>query len=387
MRGLARVIRKDLGELLLDARALAALIVLPSLVLLLVGQLRAHPERFELLVANANAAECSVDTAARSVDADAEARRIFRVLEELSFVHVAYELCEEATPLARMREDGIDIVINYESVESAAIYVAETDPRRLRQLLELARALQLTTIGEFGSDVRREGEGLLGIVRLGALGGYPMQGAEVYYPQGLDRRLSLLPSTLALIVCFLPFVIAAPSLLRERESRTLEVLLSAPSTSGNAVFIGKCVPAIAVTLVSLLLMLVVLQSVYGLGVKPGLPGFLLFLLLPMLSSALLGLAVSALSASQAQVVVSAALYFLVLMLFGGFFFVPGEGSALIRGLSTLLPLTFTVAPANAFLFGAPVESGFDGGVYRLGAQVLGYGALASAAWRYRLRRV
>lgn len=387
MRGVLGIVRKDFEEMLLDPRALGALLILPSLILLLVGQLRVHPENFDLLIAGANMNECGKPAGTREVVADDETREAFLILEELSNIDVSFEPCPEPLPLSRIQTDGFDMVLDYDGENGTTIYIAETDPRRLQPLLDLARALRLTTIGTFGEDLRDDADALMQIYRIGALGGFPLQGVHAYYPQSLDRSLSLLPSTLALIVCFLPFVIAAPSLLREREARTLEVLLCAPRTAGATVFVGKCLLALAIPLASLLLMLVVMQSVYGLYVKIGLPSFLLFLLLPMLSAAFLGLAVSSLSSSQTHVVASAALYFLLLNLFGGFFFVPSEGSWLIQTLSALLPLTFTIAPANAWLFGAPVEAGLGGSVIALVSQALAYGALAVLSWRYRLRRI
>lgn len=381
MRGVLRVVRKDFEELLLDPRALGALLILPSLILMLVGQLRVHPVHFDLLIAGANADECGNPAGSREAHADTDAREAFLILEELSNIDVSFELCPEALPLARMQADGFDMVLNYGGEDATTIYIAETDPRRLQPLLELARALRLD------GELRNESDPLVQIDRIGALGGFPVQGAHAYYPQSLDRLLSLLPSTVALITCFLPFVIAAPSLLREREARTLEVLLSAPRTTGPSVFVGKCILALAIPLASLLLMLVVMQSVYGLYVKIGLLTFLLFLLLPMLSAAFLGLAVSSLSSSQTHVVVSAALYFLLLNLFGGFFFVPSEGSWLIQVLSALLPLTFTIVPTNAWLFGAPVEAGLSGSAIALASQALAYGVLAVLSWRYRLGRI
>ena len=248
-------------------------------------------------------------------------------------------------------------------------------------MLELARGIELARRQD------AEGEPATLSTSLGLLGAVPLRAAFVAYPQSAERSLALLPGTFCLIVCFLPFVVAAPSLLREREAHTLEILLAAPGIRGGAVFAGKCLAAVGVGLASAVVMLVVLQSAYHVYVKSGALAFFLFLLLPLLSSALLGLAVSALAHTQTQTVMAAAVYFFCLLLLSGFLYPADESSAAIRTISYLFGLTHLLPPAHAWMFGAGITRGLGSASLVLAVQCAAYAAVAWTAWRRLLSRI
>jgi ABC-type multidrug transport system permease subunit len=210
---------------------------------------------------------------------------------------------------------------------------------------------------------------------------------SLYYPQAAEHSLDLLPRTIALISCFLPFVLAAPSLIREKEAHTLEILLAAPRIKPGVLFVGKCFFPIVVGLFEFLLMLVLAQPFYHVDVKSGLLQIALFLLPALLSSTLLGLAVSAVANSQPQSMMSSAIYFLALTLLTGFLYPLSQGSALIQGLSKLFPLTFVSPVLNAWMFGAHFSPFLLEAVMWLSFQCVFYGILALLAFLYALRHI
>jgi ABC-type multidrug transport system permease subunit len=221
---------------------------------------------------------------------------------------------------------------------------------------------------------------------VGALGAVPPGKLKAYYPRALDRTLDLVASTLVLIICFLPFVLAAPSFIREKEAHTLEILLSAPGIDAPALVTGKSLFVVVVALAELLLLVVLAQSLYGIHVKPGFLTVPLLFLPAILSTALLGLAVSALAVTQAQVGLASALYFLAITLLTGFLVPLDEASGLVRGLSQLFPLTLVRPAFRSWTLGAEPQ-GLPEALAGLWIQCGVYGAFCLAAVRQALRRI
>lgn len=377
MKAALRVLAKDLAELVLSPRALVALLAVPPLILVLVGLLQKRPPTVELLVAGLG--DCELE---ESIDETATAT--YRYLRELAWVELACDPDTEREPLRRLEEGRFDMLLNLDEAEEGrwVIHVDETRPRRVRWLLKLAHGIQLSR-----REVSEAEGAILIFYKLSTLGALPLRSALLYYPDSERSSVAMLPSTFGLIICFLPFVIAAPSLIRERESHTLEILLGAPGMRGDSILLGKCLLSVSVALLSALLMLLTVQTTYHLYVKAGSVVFLLFLILPVLSSVLLGLTVSALARSQTQTVMAAAVYFLCLLLLTGFLY-PTEGSGMaIQILSRFFGLTFLLDRANAWMFGADFRQGLAEPVRALALQCGVYAAIAWLAWRRQLRRV
>jgi ABC-type multidrug transport system permease subunit len=185
----------------------------------------------------------------------------------------------------------------------------------------------------------------------------------------------------------MPFALAAPSLIRERDARTLEVLLAAPMVGRGSIFVGKTLAPVLVTLVLSLLMLVLLQSVYGIGVKAGIVLAMLFLIPPILSSTFLGLLVSATLRSQSQALIALFLYLLGLTLLSGLFYPIEEASKWIQVFSKLIPSTFIPPSLNAWMYGAPAASKMAEASPWLVGQSLAFGALSLIAYQRLLRRI
>ncbi len=297
----------------------------------------------------------------------------FRYLDALSYVNVDCWPSAERDPLASISGEDVDLLLNIEEGGRWAIYLTETNPRRMAWLLDLAQGIRLAH-----ADVAVQ-------YKLSALGALPLRPARLYYPQSADKSLALLPMTFSLIVCFLAFIIAAPSLIRERELHTLEILLGAPGISGRTVLIGKALLPIGVSLFAGIVMLVVVQAVYGLYVKADVVLFFLFMVLPILSSTLLGLLVSALARSQVQTVMASAIYFFCLLLLSGFLFPTEAGATAIQLITRLFGLTYLLDPANAWFFGA--DPFRDLPLMPLVIQCLVYAALAGLTWRSQLRKI
>jgi hypothetical protein len=208
-----------------------------------------------------------------------------------------------------------------------------------------------------------------------------------FYGQALERDIRLLPMTIALVTCFLPFVLASSRIIRERDLRTLDVLLSLRGIGARSVFVGGCTFPVAITLTTFLILVLAVEAAYDLRIKADLPLIILVAAPAILSSSLLGFLVSCIAKSYSHAVLGSAYYLLALVLLGGFVFSAEEGSAVIQVLSMMLPLTFVKPEFENWMFGARIGSATSRDVLAMVAQCLAFGVLAVLAFRSALRRL
>jgi hypothetical protein len=208
----------------------------------------------------------------------------------------------------------------------------------------------------------------------------PDPSLTLFYPIVTQRPKALLPEIIALVACFIPFVLAVQALLREREEHTIEILLSAPQVSPSSLFVGKLGLPLLCGLFNFGLNVVLVQSVHGLYVKPGLASIVVVVVPAALSSALIGIAASAWVRSAAHATIVSAVYLLVVTLFSGFLYpIASQDPRAVVAVSSVSPLTFVHPSMKAWLFGAPVHW-----VQPFGALLLHCIAAASlAAFAYR----
>ena len=376
MKGAITVFRKDWLELTLNWRALALNLLLPPLLVLLVGMLRTQPTAFRLIVAGV----------------PQQLRQRIGVLEDLSSIQVTVRDQPVADPLAEIRRNKLDLVANFNDAKGPGwtLYTAETDAFRLRALRavipRIRDALEVIAAdpSSGASDRAPEKKDVRPLIRI--LADPAPQGLFSYFPQA-EMPNSLMPEMTALVVCFLPFTLAAPGLVRERESRVLEVLLVAPRISSGELFAGKCLYPATAALVVFALCLILVQSAYGLHVKSGFLIMMLFLGLAVLSATFMGMTVSALVATHSQALfVCGILFFGFTMLSGFLYPVTSESSAVVWWLSRLFPLTFVHPVLKPWMYGAPPPD-WTRTWFLLLAQTGAYGATSWMAFRRMMRRV
>lgn len=352
MIGISRILAKDLFELS-GLKGLLLAVVAPASLLLLVGQFERATPPLKLLVAGVP--DCS--------DGARKACRLDALLRQLSTVEIASEAANVHDPLAEMRTRRFDAVlqVNASDPSRSTLYTSTTEPLIAGQLEILAdlvtrSALSLSGLAEGQEEQEQNGRkpprGVAEIAAIASAQSAPF----LYYPSARQETVGYLPMTIALIACVLPFTLAAPSLFREREERTLDVLLTVPNVSRVSVFIAKAASPIVVTLISVLLMLVLSQSVYHLGVKAGLLAMIGVLVPALVSSAVLGLAVSATVTSQAQAMLSTTVYLLATVVGGGFLFPIDHGSLFLQRFAMLSPLTYLRPALNTWMFGAGIAA-------------------------------
>ena len=378
MIGVLRVLRNELSELLRSWSVLTLVLILPSVMLLFVGQLEVRSNPVNMLIAGVP--EGDVRGSEHILGG------IIRLMQELSAVEVelAVELVDDPrTFLLNSDHDVVLQVIDPDDPHNWFLHSATTNPHRFAEINAITR---FSWFGEFGQALVRlppqaDFEGAELVLAAGAL----MRRMD-YFPAVGNRDVRLIPQTIALILCLIPFVIGSSSLLREHANRTLHVLLAAPGINAIRLFAGKCLLPLIVGLCNFWIMLLLTESIYGLQVKPGITAATVLLVPALLAATFIALTVSAVVRTQTQALLSAAVYFLFLLLISGFLYPVESGSNLVQLLSAASPLTYLRPVLERWIFGAGIDwDRIDEALTPLCLQALAYGSLAWWAFA-RLRK-
>jgi ABC-type Na+ efflux pump permease subunit len=401
-----RALRKDLFELQKTGRGLMLAFVTPPIIAILVGQLSVAPPNVRVLIAGAPAHDNS-----DSMD------QLQALLEELPGVRVKVQSERPNDPLKAAELGRYDIVIvpNELGTGHVAAYSADTEPARVGQLTGLAGSIERAIDTIHNSNPTKapestpaevdqpttpeapesapaetttpnqpapaEPEQLNGVDALRALGIISSQSLYLYYPGARDRSAAFLPMTIALLLCFVPFIIAASSLIREKESHTIEILLTAPGMTHNWLFAAKCYLPILVAAFDAILMFICAEWFYQYYIKSGFLLLGIYVLFAISAATFLGLAVSAVVRSTVQAAAVSTVYFLCLLLFSGFFVNLDQSTGAVRIIANCLPLAALDQIVKTWMFGGQLPGASALPFRLLFGQTVLYGAIAWVSYR------
>jgi ABC-type multidrug transport system permease subunit len=388
---------KEFRDTFYGRRGFVVVLLFPLLFVVLVGNLRTQSLPFKLLLVGlptATLGNCEV----REPES---IRRTLTLLCEASSLAVKNGPGKVLDPLAKMRDGGFDLLLDLgcegascPQVTDWRLYTGITDPSRLTELEAVVANLE-GALSDLNKELspnngKKVGAKDVGDVLFDTMARFTSVRSRllfVYHPLAENPSLYLLPMTISLIVCFLPFALAVSSFIREREARTLEILLAAPGVTPAGLMAGKCILPVGVTLANFLIMSVYAQSFYGIDVKEGVASIVLFLVPATLAATFTGLYISLSAGSQSQAMLAGTLYFLALALLSGFLLPLGESSAAVQLASNLLPLTYVLPVIRSWMFGAHSSRGLVIPGLVLISQCLIAGVAASRAFRRTLERI
>lgn len=291
------------------------------------------------LLVQPDASKLNVQLYSKGVDRD-EVERVEAILK--SVPTVKFEEIKEDTPdLAQMEQRGANIILIRSGDEwfylqrfSSAVKAAGAGPT----VGMLGYLLKPGTDNEFQPEWSRllmpSQQGWTS--RLSGLPGAP--------------QLELVPRTIALIIVFLPFVLAARSFSREVAFGTLPLLVGLPNGGWTSMAAGKVAACVWMVTALLILLLLAAFPMFDFSPKPGLATLLMVQGLAILTSACLGLLCAIQARNQMHIYLIIAVYFLVLVLVSGFLFPLETAAPVIQIVSFLSPLTFSAKVLESWMF-------------------------------------
>jgi ABC-2 type transport system permease protein len=202
------------------------------------------------------------------------------------------------------------------------------------------------------------------------------------YNEAAQGAWAIVPGLIGVIVMISTLLLAALSLVRERERGTWESLLSTPLTSMEALT-GKLAPLLGFALVQTVIVLFLSQFLFAVPLRGSLPALLCAALVFSLAHLLIGFVISACVSTQLQAIQGAVFFYLPCMLLSGFMF-PFQGMPRWAQLiGETLPLTHFVRIARGVMLRG--EGAFATAVEMAPVMLLIVLLLVIAHWSYRLR--
>jgi len=210
----------------------------------------------------------------------------------------------------------------------------------------------------------------------------PAARLRVLYNPELASDRFLLPGLMAMILMISATVATSLSIVRERETGTIEQLLVSPLTAAEVV-LGKALPYGALSLLAALLVMATAWLAFGLAVKGSLLAFLSLAALFVLGAQALGLVISSVTRSQ-QVAFQLATYATMLPSFvlSGFVFPLRSMPEALQWLAALLPARYFVSGLRSVV----LKGAGLGVVWPDLAALAGFAALMLGAAIWRLQR-
>jgi ABC-2 type transport system permease protein len=159
------------------------------------------------------------------------------------------------------------------------------------------------------------------------------------YNPALASAVFIVPGIIGMILSNILIIITALSIVRERETGTLEQLIVTPLAKWE-IMLGKIAPYVLVGYVQMTTVLIAGHWVFHVPIRGPLPALYAATFLFIVANLGLGLFISTLGRNQAQVTQTAFLFLLPNVLLSGFMFPREAMPPAAQWVGNLLPLTF-----------------------------------------------
>ncbi len=159
------------------------------------------------------------------------------------------------------------------------------------------------------------------------------------YNPALRSAVFIVPGIIGMILSNILIIITAMSIVRERETGTLEQLIVTPLAKWE-IMLGKIAPYVLVGYVQMTTVLLAGHLVFHVPIRGPLPALYAATFLFIVANLGLGLFISTLGRNQAQVTQTAFLFLLPNVLLSGFMFPREAMPPAARFIGNLLPLTY-----------------------------------------------
>lgn len=360
-RRVIELARKELAQLLRDARTRALIFVAPVVQLLLFG----YAVRTDV-----------PDTPLYLVDLDrsAESRMLADRFTTTGYFEVVGASARSGD-LVRALDDGRAVVgleippgfaRDLRSGGRPAVQIVVDGSQSNTATVALGYATRI--VGAFGRDVAGPAAGR---------GGVDLR-TRAWFNPTLESRIYNVPGVIALLVLLMCLMLTALAVVREREMGTMDQLLVTPLGPGEFL-VGKTLPVILIALVDLVVIALVATLWFAVPFRGSVFVLLPAALLYIVTGIALGLLVSTVSQTQQEAFMTMFLILLPLIILSGFFYPLSSMPRVFEVVTVVNPVRHFLVVVRAVLL--------KGEGFRVlwpqlaGLAAIGAATMAAAVWR------
>lgn len=307
--GLRPIIRKEILHLLRDPRTLLIAVFMPVVLLLLFG--------------------FAISTEVNDV-------RVAAVVS--NHTDRTRDICMrlQTNPYVTFRGmssyNDIDRLLRTSQVD--AVVVLEPDGRDLRT--------QIVTDGS-NTILAQSARAYIGSIVAGSLSRNEVVQTHILYNPQLKSAYNFVPGILGMIFILICAILTSVSIVSERESGTMDLLLVSP-VRPRTVILGKLVPYFMLSCIILVLMLAISYIALGLPFSGGVINVILISLIYIVMSLSIGLLVSTLVSTEvAALIVSAIVFMIPVLMLSGMIFPIDNMPEVLQWVSCAVPARWYVA--------------------------------------------
>lgn len=332
--------QKEFYHILRDRKTLLILLVLPLVQLLIFG--------FAL-----NSDIVETPTAVMDLSNDEVSNRIVRDFDGSRSFHVVRRVRERQEIDQEFRKGNIKMAIVF--LPGFEKELKRTGCATMQLILEASFLTDASTLVNYAEAILMKYQREL--VQTSDIPFVIIPEVKMMYNPQQKSAYTFVPGVIGIVLMLVCALMASVSLVREKESGTMEVLLVSP-VRPTVIIISKVVPYLLVGMIDTVLIL--LMAVFVLNVLIAGNVTLLFGMACVftLASLALGILVSALTATQKNaVIVSIAGLMLPAILLSGFLFPPDGMSEGMQWVTRMIPATWFIASAKSIMIkGLGIES-------------------------------
>lgn len=164
----------------------------------------------------------------------------------------------------------------------------------------------------------------------------PVLTYTLYNPQ-MKSAYNFVPGIMGMIFILICAIMTSVSIVSEKESGTMDLLLVSPARPGTIIF-GKLVPYFILSCIILAIMLVMAYTVLELPVSANIVNVVVISLVYIILSLSIGLLVSTIANTQlTALIVSAVVFMLPVIMLSGMIFPIDNMPAILQGISCVIP--------------------------------------------------
>lgn len=322
MNGFASFVRKETLHIFRDPRTMLIALLMPVVQILLFGF---------ALSTEVNNVDVAVVASHRS---ETVRQAVERMAANPNFTFTGY-----------IPSGEIDRTLRSGRADAVAVFADDFD-RRMTDLVtgraDAGAALQLV-MDASNTNTAQAGAAYLRSVLQGDAAGMAGVETRLLYNPRMKSAYNFVPGIMGLIFILICAIMTSVSIVREKETGTMEVLLVSPVRPIRIVFV-KMIPYFVLSCLNLASILLLARFVLGVPMSGGIVGIVGLSLLYIVLALALGLFISTVARTQVTaLLVSAMLMLMPMIMLSGMVFPIGNMPAPLRWLSCIVPARWYIA--------------------------------------------